>query len=291
MPQFEILLDGVPVGFASSMKFPKMWPDIDPNQPGTYNLSADCTLKVKPNNDLKCSYTQTCSPKENELINAWLEGVKRPTNSMTMSVESEFKGNDLMFEFLKTWSDHIKEGAAKQTLVPGEMFVVSPGYSVSAPRTPEPRLEIPFRLKWHRYGVSVIGADGIEFTQDYFDGPFRCGRVARRWAKHKVKVQDKKIVGQLGTLRGMTFHTGGPRMDDTILNQCANPSNSISQLELLGQLEEFCKLNPNLEWKFPVIDFVEERTPEMEQARKYEILFGASILKEPARTIKINPGT
>lgn len=291
MPQFEILLDGVPVGFSSDVKFPKMWPDIDPNQPGTYNLSADCVLKVKPNNDLKCSYTQQCSPKEKELIDLWLEGAKRPQSSMTMTVESEYKDNDLMFDFLQKWSDHIKEGAG-QTLAPGEMYIVSPGYSFKSAYTPEPRLEVPYKLKWHRHGVSVIGNDGTEFTQCFFDGPFRSGRIARKWAKHRVKVQDTKMCGEIGMMQGMTFHTGGPRLDE-----CVNPANtmdtSVSQKDLLAQLQEFCKLNPNLEWKVPVFDFpyYEPESPEMDQARKYEIIFGASILAEPARTIKINPGT
>lgn len=292
MPKFEILLDGIPVGFASNVKFPTMWPDIDPNQPGTYNLSADCTLKVKPNNSIKCSYTQKCDPKEQELIDLWLQGARQPSHTLSLQLEED--PNSPMTKFINLWKDQILKELDAPTLAPGEMFITSPGYSFDAPFTPEPRLEVPFKLKWHRHGVSVVGADGIEFTQCRFDGVFRSGRKARQWAKHKVKVQDTKMVGHIGTLQGMTFHTGGPRLDE-----CVNPANtmdtSVSQLELLGQLEEFCKLNPNLEWKYPTFshhDFypAESEDPHGQQCT-YEILFGASILKEPARTIKINPGT
>lgn len=289
MPKFEILLDGLPVGFTSDVKFPKVWPDIDMNKPGTYNLSADCTLKVKPDNTIKCSYTQKCDPKEQALIDLWLEGAKRePTQSMSFQYE-ETKDSPVS-RFFDLWRDHIGEGAQNETLAPGEIYLTSsPRYSVSAPRTPEPRLEVPFKLKWHSHGVSVVGADGIEFTQCPLDGPFRSGRNARRWAKHKVKVQDTKIVGQLGTLHGMTFHTG-PRLDECVI-PANTMDNSISVRDMVAQLEEFCKLNPNLEWKWPVVaPYIPYEDPNG-QAQTYEIMFATSILKEPARTIVINPGT
>lgn len=288
MPKFEILLDGLPVGFTSDVKFPKVWPDIDMNKPGTYNLSADCTLKVKPDNSLKCSYTQKCDPKEQELIDLWMEGAKRePTQSMSFQYE-ETKDSPVS-RFFDLWRNHIGEGTQNETLSPGEIYITSaPRYSFQELSTPEPRLEVPFKLKWHSHGVYVIGADGIEFTQCWLDGAFRSGRKARQWAKHKVKVQDTKVVGQIGTLQGMTFHTG-PHLDECVNPPANTMDTNVSQKDLLAQLEEFCKLNPNLELKWPVIDSHIPYEDTQGQPRTYEIMFATNILKEPARTIVIKP--
>lgn len=171
-------------------------------------------------------------PAFDKLAVGWAENLKKDEKTKrltaTLSLDLTEDPNSPTHKFLKEWADRIR-GEVHQSigfsvatenveinkdeyrLLPGEMYVVEQNYDFEGSFQPEPRLEVPYKLKWHRHGVSVIGADSHEFQMDILDGPFRSGRKARVWAKHKVKTQDTQIVGKVGMMRGMVMHTGIPK--------------------------------------------------------------------------------
>lgn len=154
--------------------------------------------RVMPKATMTITCTETHSPVS-EKIREWL-GMERDTTSMAFVMEGPVDAQ---------YNVNIAE--SESVLLPGEIYHVPQSYSFEGSFQPEPRLEIPYKLKWHSHGVNVVGADGQVFQEDFFDGVFRSGRIARQWAKHKVKVQDTKIVGRVGTMHGVVFHTGAPK--------------------------------------------------------------------------------
>lgn len=173
-------------------------------------------------------------PAFDKLAVGWAENLRTDEKTKrltaTLSLDLTEHPESPTHKFLKEWADRIR-GEVHQSigfsvgayptgipnaeinkheyqLLPGEMYVVEQNFDFEGSFQPEPRLEVPYKLKWHRHGVSVIGADNHEFQMDILDGPFRSGRKARVWAKHKVKTQDTQIVGKVGMLRGMVMHTG-----------------------------------------------------------------------------------
>jgi hypothetical protein len=178
-------------------------------------------------------------PAFDKLAIGWADGLKlddaKKTIQATVHIEAIENPDSPTRAFLKEWADRIRGEAMPQSmgfvvsgpypiaagnvevaegdyhLLPGETYTIHQNFDFEGSFQPEPRLETPYKLKWHRHGVNIIGADQHEFQMDILDGPFRSGRIARKWAKHKVKTQDTQIVGKVGTMRGMVMHTGLPK--------------------------------------------------------------------------------